>query len=69
VAEYATTFGRPPFFAPPGRIVQIGPAGAKVLAPVPFPTILRWGTDGLYATSFSVGGDSGAGAIFRITTE
>ena len=68
VSEYATTLGRPPFFEAPGRIITVDSAGVTDVAAAPmfFPTILRWGPDGLYATYFSVGGDAGNGAILRI---
>ena len=68
VAEIANTVPQPPFFDPPGRVVRISrdSAPAAVATPLLFPTILRWGPDGLYATSFSVGGNDGMGAIVRI---
>ena len=67
VSEFAATVGPPMFFQPPGRIVTVSSAGVTgvVAAPMFFPTILRWGPDGLYATYFSVGGDAGTGAILR----
>lgn len=68
VSEFATTPGRPPFLEPPGRIVRVETDGTAevVVAPMMFPTVMRWGADGLYATYFSVGGDAGNGAILRI---
>lgn len=70
VAEIAGTIPEPPFFVPPGRIVVMGQGGVPIVvaAPIFFPTILRWGPDGLYGTSFSVGGDAGTGAIIRIAS-
>ena len=44
----------------------VGGAVEVVAAPMFFPTVIRWGPDGLYATYFSVGGDAGTGAILRI---
>jgi plastocyanin len=68
-AEIAGTPGAPPFLVPPGRIVAVGADGVTTLAaPVFFPTMMRWGPDGLYITSFSVGGDAGTGAILRLAT-
>ncbi|MGI9145698.1 MAG: ScyD/ScyE family protein [Chloroflexota bacterium] len=69
VSEIASTLGVPPFLVPPGRIMRV--VGARVeplAAPLMFPTILRWGPDGLYASVFSVGGDAGTGMIVRIDT-
>lgn len=40
---------------------------ALVAGPLMFPTILRWGPDGLYATNFSVGGNTNNGAIVHVT--
>jgi plastocyanin len=68
-AEIAGTPGAPPFLVPPGRIVTVGADGVTTLAaPVFFPTMMRWGPNGLYITSFSVGGDAGTGAIVRLAT-
>jgi hypothetical protein len=68
VAEIATTILQPPFLVPPGRIVARGKEGlGPVAEPLFFPTILRGGRDGLYGTSFSVGGNAGEGAIIRIS--
>lgn len=68
VAEMAGTIPRPPFFMPPGRIVARGKEGfGPVATPVMFPTIMRWGTDGLYAAIFGVGGSAaGDGAIVKV---
>lgn len=69
VAEYATTPDAPPFLVPPGRFMRVVGGGVEQLAgPVMFPTILRWGPDGLYGTVFSVGGNAGTGMIVRIDT-
>lgn len=64
--EIASTPGGPPFLIPPGRIVIATPDGPSELAsPLFFPTILRWGADGLYASINSVGSNT-TGAIARI---
>ena len=66
-AEFATTIAEPPLLQPPGRIVQAGAGGpTPVVAPLLFPTTMRWGPDGLYVTNLSVGGDTGAGRVLRI---
>lgn len=66
VSEFAATLPEPPFFMPPGRVVRVGSAGVEPVAgPLLFPTILRWGPDGLYTTSASVAGE-GTGSIMRI---
>jgi plastocyanin len=66
VSEFAATLPQPPFFMPPGRVVRVSSAGIEpVAAPLLFPTILRWGPDGLYTTSASVAGE-GTGSIMRI---
>jgi hypothetical protein len=68
VAEIATTIAQPPFLVPPGRIVARGKEGVgPVAAPLMFPTILRWGQDGLYGTNFSVGGNAAEGALIRVS--
>jgi hypothetical protein len=69
VAEIASTIPQPPFLVPPGRIVAAGDQGpTPVAAPLMFPTILRWGPDGLYATNFGVGGNASNGSIVRVNT-
>jgi len=68
VTEIGTTPGVPPFLLPPGRVVTASPDGVSdVAAPLFFPTILRWGTDGLYASVGSVASDT-SGMIVRIDT-
>lgn len=68
-AEFAGTPGAPPFLVPPGRIVMVsGDTVTTIAAPLFFPTMMRWGPDGLYITNFSVGGDAGTGAILRLAT-
>lgn len=67
VAEIAGSVPQPPFLVPPGRIVARGKEGfGPVATPMMFPTILRWGPDGLYGTYFSVGGNGGQGSIVKI---
>lgn len=72
VVEHSVSLGHPPFLAPfSGRVVRLDGDGS--LAPVAgglmFPTIARFGADGmLYVAQFSVGGDAGAGQILRIDT-
>jgi hypothetical protein len=69
VSEIGTTPDAPPFLVPPGRIMRVVGTSVEPLAePIMFPTILRWGPDGLYGTLFSVGGDAGTGMIVRIDT-
>jgi hypothetical protein len=68
VAEMAGTIARPPFFMPPGRIVAEADEGfGPVVAPLMFPTIMRWGPEGLYAAVFGVGSTAaGEGAIVKV---
>jgi DNA-binding beta-propeller fold protein YncE len=67
VAEIASTIPQPPFLVPPGRIVTRAKEGVgPVAAPLLFPTILRWGPDGLYGTNFSVAGNNAEGALIRV---
>ncbi|MGD9890939.1 MAG: ScyD/ScyE family protein [Dehalococcoidia bacterium] len=66
VSEFAATLPEPPFFMPPGRVVRVSSAGVEpVAAPLLFPTIIRWRSDGLYVASPSVAGE-GTGMIMRI---
>ena len=68
VTEIGTTPGVPPFLIPPGRVVRASPDGVSdVAGPLFFPTILRWGFDGLYASNGSVASDT-TGMIVRIDT-
>lgn len=68
VTEIGMTPEVPPFLVPPGRIVRATPDGVSdVAVPLFFPTILRWGFDGLYASVNSVASDA-TGMIVRIDT-
>jgi hypothetical protein len=68
VTEIATTPEAPPFLAPPGRVVTATLDGTSpVASPLFFPTVLRWGPDGLYASINSVASNT-TGAIARIDT-
>jgi plastocyanin/sugar lactone lactonase YvrE len=66
VSEFSRSTQQPPYIAPPGRVVRLERDGTvtPVLTPVNFPTVIRWGPDGLYATENSVG--AGRGAIYRM---
>ncbi len=68
VTEIGNTPGAPPFLVPPGRLVTAGSDGpSELAAPLFFPTILRWGADGLYASIGSVASNT-TGAIARVDT-
>lgn len=67
VAQIASPLPQPPFLVPPGSVVARGKEGwGPVAAPLMFPTILRWGPDGLYGTNFSVAGNGGEGSLIKI---
>jgi plastocyanin len=71
-AEFGSLISAAPFVAPGGRIVRWRAAGQveSVSDQVFYPTIIRWGPDGLYTTYFSIGTEAGRspGAIYRIPT-
>ncbi len=70
-SEFATALGKPPFIAPPGRVVKISRDGKieTMASPLVYPTSLRWLNGALYVTNYGVNavdGQAGDGAIYRL---
>jgi sugar lactone lactonase YvrE len=73
VSEFARIAAdQTPPIVPGGRLMRAQGSGApaSVLENLFYPTVIRWGPDGMvYVTYFSIGADNGAtpGAIYRIS--